>query len=968
MQFLLEKLNKMPWRAAICVLLTTLSLAAQSTNVATFGDTLQLGETPADLVVDELRGLVYLSRQAAGRVEVYDYVNKKLLNPISVGQGPTGLAMSMDSSLLYVANTTSATISVIQLGSNQLITTVSLPAKPEGVAVGADGRLLITTQGIGVNNANSTLLIYDGRQDAALQLTAVPSPPPITTANPSQAVFVGRPTTPYPGRLLRTPDGNYIVGMVAINQTTNNATTTMFVYEVASGTILRYRTVTGQSTVLAMAPDASRFMAGGTQYDFTSIGVNGAFNVGNLPFTLPTPNANQFPAGVNTGGAAFSADGNTLYAAFNYTSTVTTQRPTANILLVSNPRNLGVRLGIRLKESVLGKMVSTADGSTIFAISESGLMTLPIGDLYTYPILDPESTQVFLANDPCNKGIARASLKISNLGAGKLTYSVPNLGSALIWEVTSGLAPSTLTFTMDPGRVNVNRQPGTNLYTNNNGQAVTVNLSSAESINIPNTIRVYMNLRNSDQRGMIYPVPNFNNLNGARGLRDLVLDEKRNRVYISNSGLNRIEVFDTAKLKFLAPIEAGQFPQAMAMSLDGASLYVANNGGESIMIFDLDSLTLLGSVNFPPLPRNGQIAPAGVEAMAMTLSGLQFVQANGIVWRTLGNDAVARLGNGVLPNAVAGTRFMAATPGGEAAILVAGNPANGYYYDALVDAYTATRNIYSQNYVSFVAPAAAAAQSQYFLVGGLILSSSLTPIGGVERPGAVQNQTNPANPNGPPIQVSVSAGQRNVFSVLPLDSNRILRVTTPVRTTGTAATRDEARTTLELLDIRTQSESTVAILPENPAYFVSGSTQAINVPSRQMAIDSKGNVYVLTLSGLTIVPTTPTNSSTQPVLPNGARSIVNATDGTTNYKPGAFITLTGRNLATAQAADTIPLPTVLGGSCVTFNDVPLPIISASPTQIVAQIPDTVRPGLSIVQVRSLLNAQQSDPFTVTVQK
>jgi uncharacterized protein (TIGR03437 family) len=51
---------------------------------------------------------------------------------------------------------------------------------------------------------------------------------------------------------------------------------------------------------------------------------------------------------------------------------------------------------------------------------------------------------------------------------------------------------------------------------------------------------------------------------------------------------------------------------------------------------------------------------------------------------------------------------------------------------------------------------------------------------------------------------------------------------------------------------------------------------------------------------------------------------------------------------------------------VTFNDIPLPIISSSPTQFVAQIPDTVRTGLNVVQVRSLLGAQQSDPVTVTV--
>ena len=134
-----------------------------------------------------------------------------------------------------------------------------------------------------------------------------------------------------------------------------------------------------------------------------------------------------------------------------------------------------------------------------------------------------------------------------------------------------------------------------------------------------------------------------------------------------------------------------------------------------------------------------------------------------------------------------------------------------------------------------------------------------------------------------------------------------------------------------------------------------------------MAVDSKGIVYILTVSGLTVIPTTPTGTATAPAIPAGIRGIVNSNDGSTNIRVGSFITINGTSLASAQSADAIPLPTVLGGSCVTFNDIPLPIISASPTQITAQVPTDVRPGLNVVQVRSLLNAQQSTPVTITVQ-
>lgn len=963
MQFILKSLFR---SCAFLVVFNALNLSQAllaQTAFARFGEITALGETPADIVLDELRGRLYLTRPTANRVDVYDYINKTMLNPIAVGLQPAGAAMSMDGALLYVANTLSTSLSVVSLDTEQVINTVSLPARPEGVGVGADGRVLITTQGTGLNNTLRTLLLYDPRQDAALQLSDVPSPPPLTG---TAGTVLG--SAVFPGRLMRTPDGNFIVGLAVINAGAQNANTTLFVYEVASGTVLRNRTVTGQSTVLAVSPDSSRFMTGGTQFDFNTLSANAQFNAGNLPFPLPS-GATAFPVQQNRGGAVFSPDGNTIYAAFNYTAANNAARPTADVLLVGNARNLGVRLGLRLRESVLSKMVITSDGQNVYALSESGFLTIPVGSIFEYPLIEPEATQVFMASDPCNKGIARASLKVSNIGAGKLTYSVPNLGTALIWSVSSGLAPSTLTFTMDPGRINVNRRPGTNVYNGNNGQAIAVNISSLEAINIPPTIRVFMNFRQNDQRGLIFPTPTLvNNLNNNRGLRDLVLDEARNRIYIANSGMNRIEVFDTQKLKYLDPIEAGQFPESLALSLDKSILYVANAGGESIMSIDLDSLTVLGNIAFPPVPRSGAQAPLSVASMAMTLSGLQFVMNNGSTWRALGNEATIRPTTAVLPANIGNLRLMTATPEGEYAVLVgtpAGGFGTGYLYDARTDAYSTVRGIYTNTFTSFTAPLAAGPLGRYYLLGGLILGSSLTPIGGVERPGGTQTQPNPGNPTGPPIQVPISLGQRNVFSVWPLDENRFLRVTTPVRANATAVTRDDERSVLEIVDIRTQSESVAGILPENPAFFVSGVTQ-VATPPRQMAADSKGNVWILTVSGLTLVPTTPTTTATRPIVPLGARGIVNANDGTTNIRPGSFIAIVGNNLAGTSAAENVPLPSVLGGSCVTFNDIPVPIISSAPGQIVAQIPETVRPGINIVQIRSLLNAQQSDPIAVTV--
>jgi len=931
---------------------------------ATFGIVYSLGGTPSDIVIDEVRGRLYLVNSSANRIDVFSIPEKRVVNRIAVGQFPLSAALSPDNNYLYVTNTQGASLSVVDLGTDSVINSISLPARPEGVSVGSDGRALITTQGTGANNALNTLLLYDRTQQTGQQIYSVPFPPPITTPNPLPAVFAGRPATAFPGRLLRTPDGNFLIGMVAINQNANTAQTTLFVYEVASGTVVQSRTVTGQSTILSMAPDGSRFMAGSTLYDTATLAVIGQMSTANLPFFVGAGFNPGFNVQRNLGGSSFNNAGETIYSAFN--NAATTSRPVANVLYVTSANNLGVRLGLKLKESVLGQIVSTSSGDDLWALSESGLLQLPVSTIFDYPILNPETTQVFLANDECNKGTARALVRMTNLGKGRLSYSIPNTTTALVMQVSSGLAPSSITMTMDSGRSGVVRQPGTNLFTNaggGGGTAINVTVSSNDAINFPNSIRVYMNFRVRDQRGVIYPIPVA--LNNGEGLWDMVLDEPRGRLYMSNSGFNRVEVFDTRRQKLLAPIEVGQLPHAMAMTPDGSTLYVGDSGGESITIVDLESQKISGKIDFPPIPRVGGQNSIRPLALAYGVSGLQFMMSNGTFWRVIGNKATPRPANSITPIAIGGPISMVATPSGESILTMAGN-SNAYLYDALADTYTASRQLYDQAPVSYFGPAAGARDSTYFLANGLILSPSLAVIGGSERPGVTQFGPPPA-PGQPPTQTIVSNGQRNVASLYPIDQRLFLRMTTPVRQNLTSVTRDDARPTLELVNIETGSETVIAIAPENPVFSVFGANR-VNVPARQLVVDGQGNAYSIGVSGLSVIPVYSNGTAPRPVITPGARGIVNSTDGSQNFRPGSFITVTGNRLATPAIADALPAPTVLGGSCIVINELPLPLIQTADGQISAQIPETLLPGPAVLQVRSLSRAEQSDPIVITIRR
>ena len=92
---------------------------AQSTG-ATFGDVIPLGGTPSDVVLDELRGCLYLVQNTSGRVDVLRLQPAAESSAsIPVGVTPLAAAMSMDNAWLYVTNNGSSSLSVIDLSSRR---------------------------------------------------------------------------------------------------------------------------------------------------------------------------------------------------------------------------------------------------------------------------------------------------------------------------------------------------------------------------------------------------------------------------------------------------------------------------------------------------------------------------------------------------------------------------------------------------------------------------------------------------------------------------------------------------------------------------------------------------------------------------------------------------------------------------------------------------------------------------------
>jgi uncharacterized protein (TIGR03437 family) len=107
---------------------------------------------------------------------------------------------------------------------------------------------------------------------------------------------------------------------------------------------------------------------------------------------------------------------------------------------------------------------------------------------------------------------------------------------------------------------------------------------------------------------------------------------------------------------------------------------------------------------------------------------------------------------------------------------------------------------------------------------------------------------------------------------------------------------------------------------------------------------SRSEIVVLSTSGITILPPNYDAAVAIPVI----SKVVSAADGASSVAPGGLMSVLGTNLsATSLATNAIPLPTVLGDSCLIANGQPIPLLYVSPAQVNAQMPAQAAGNVSI---------------------
>ncbi|HLJ14796.1 MAG TPA: hypothetical protein VKV15_09895, partial [Bryobacteraceae bacterium] len=957
---------------------------------ATFGTVVPVIGGASDLVLDESRGRLYLINTAQAQVLVYSIAQKTMLSPIGTDPAPLSAAISRSKKYLYVTASGSAALDIIDLDALALVNHITLPAQPQGVAVGADERVLISTSGSGAGNASNVLLVYDPSATGTSSLNSVAITPP-APQSPLLPPSSGRPFLAGRSELVASPDGSIIVGA----NLPTASTTVVFVYQVASETVLRSRSLSTASNVLAVAPDNSKFMAGLTLFDATTLQVLAQQNLANAPYPI-TPGTN-FNTQSAQGGSIFSPDGSLLYSAFDVSPVQNPPAPAeVSQMMLSDPGNLLIQMGLQLPENLAGKMAISSDGSTIYALSDSGFTIFAVGSIYKNPIAAVDRNTLLLLNDQCGVTASQqtAQVAIKNMGQGRLTASAQLLqytatgvtglggvtgpgggfvgggGPIIIFPPVTGApggttSPANIQATAPQVRTQQTSAGTTFSFTYNSAAASSLGtisgghqflIQSPEAINIPPQVQVYQNNRNAEAVGTVIPVPI--GISVSEALEDLIYDAKRQRIYMSNAGLNRVEVYDIGQQQLLTPIKVGQLPQSMALSPDGNTLYVANTGGENISVVDPDAMKVVDKIIFPPLPLNSTVALVTPSVIAAGESGLLVIMSDGSSWSVAGNTAVPRPASSVIGTTSAGRPVsltapftMAATPQGEYIVVLNGN-GNVYLYDGVADNFVQARQIFTTPIQGYFGPITAGPGGRYYVVNGELLNQALTPLA-----------PKPTTTTGSGATTTTSA-PLPIASVAQLGASSFARFTQPVRTSTTSLA--SGAPAIDIVDA-----TSGAVIRSYPALEGPTSTQTgtarVNVVGRTMAIDSTGSTaYILTTSGLSIVPLSTASKADQPQI--FAKGAVDAVSYQTKVAQNGLLAIFGQNLAESATAQSTPLPSVLGGVCVTLNNTAMPLIMTSAGQINGQVPPSLPAASYSLTVRSIEKKAASQAQTLTVSK
>ena len=886
------------WMLAI---VTAAMMTAASAHAGTFGTVVPIGGTASDIALDPARGVLYIANFTANRIDVMTLSNNTIQTSINVPNQPSSISVSPDAHWLLIGNygnsaagSSSNALTLIDLTNANAKQTFTLSNPPLSVAFGLDNKaLVVTTQEFIIFDptVGTTTLIQTIAQAATQSIPQPPQTFPSAFTQASAAV---------------SGDGLTIAGM-------GGTSTAILEY--------RYNVAThGLSAVTYIASPA----AGPRVVSLSNDGTLSTFD-----WTVQDTNLNvtaQFAniAGLfNVGTTLIDSSRGLIYAQIPPTGTTATGSYATNapILTVVDSDNLTLEDQIQLPENLTGKSILSADNSTMYSISDSGVMILPVGNLKSYPRLSASTEDVVFRGNFCNRNITTQTFTITDPGGGHTPFSISSTTAGISISPSSGVTPATVSVAVDP-----------NAFSSQKGTvAAYLTISSNAAIDLPPAIRVLINSQDPSQRGSFIDVPGT--------VVDLLADPKRNVYYVLRQDKNQVLVYNASNNTLSATLRTCTTPKGMAITFDQQDLLVGCDNAHYMSVFDLDLLTAQ-----QPIYVADYVQSVAASANAILVHVRPIVSKNPGLGRV---DMIARVVTqlptlGVYQNSLPLDTVLA-SPSNGANILIASSDGSVMLYDANADSFTVSRKDFTG-----LSGAYAASNFNQFVVGTNMLDASLVPKGQiltsagtssgfsfVNNVGYYTSATTASSP-GTIEQVNLTTG--NGIQPTALVEAPILPATVSSSSTTTAAGKHDAR----------RSSPTAA--------------SNVSVFTRSLApLPTQTSIIVLSTSGFTVLPWTYAASVPSPII----SAVVSAADSKSAAAPGGLITIYGSNLSpTNQATSQIPVPTALANSCITVNGQPIPLIFVSPTQVNAQMPFQAV-GAETIVVHT--PGGTSDNFNLTVQ-
>jgi uncharacterized protein (TIGR03437 family) len=937
------------WREArsLVVILLLSGLAAQLGAQVPFtnsvGQIIPLGGHINEVAIDEARGLIYAGNFSAGTVDVVSMATKQVTARYTTapsGAATTGMALSPNKEWI-IATYVSAESGVSQFRGLTRISlndptnrlSIAMGDQPLGVAFSADNIALIVT--------NAGLVLFNPETGQFRELLALGETCPSCAELPVD-VTLHLPREVSQASVAASLDARWIFGQ-----------TEAFVFSYLARS-------PGVGTLL-LRPAGTVDGAGGSITDGYGAlvrepvfqGVSGSadglsFMAGHMLFNralhvmadspiVPESFSNTEFIGGN--GYDPDKDYNTVYFAFSDPdgqSEANPAHPIHSILYVMDADNLRVRQQLRTAEQITGRIVVTSDGNDLYAVSESGLLYIPLGGLDQYPLLEVRADHRFVTFeiDACERGEGiTKTIRIENPSGGppaqfSLTSMLTSSGQrpAIRFQPSTGTTPADVKVTVDVGALGPVQG------------ATTIPIQiSTDAVNIPQPAFIVANIKAVDQRGTLVPA------NGR--FMEVVGDPFRDRYYAIDQDNFEIVVFDSTDNRVIGRLRTGNTPTQGAVSRSGERLFVANSFSEGMTVVNLNELAVEG-MEFLPWQTLGEgHYPYSVTAdnTNRMVIGVRRSPAGGI--GTCGSPgrvdfmhaismSVTSLDTfGVVSNCYGAIPAVAATPDGSRVLFAQS--------DGFMQVFTTTDNeiIFTRQQFAGGLQGTVGAGPDYFIVENNIMNSSLVPRGVFPD----------SSPNVVSSGFAVTSDGIGVRSVRPLGGQ-----------VDTGA--------IQRIDARDPSQTVGQIRLASPPLGPSARMLELGFPfTRSLSGLRDGRLVSTSSAGVVELPQGFDSGVEVPVV----SAITSAADFTTQIGSGGLISIFGRNLAqgTAGAVDT-PLPRTLGNACVTVNGESLPLLYVSPEQINAQLPySTVGPTNATIHSENGISdvfVTQVDPTAPTI--